>query len=147
MKKLIENIRQKPKQVKDQYAFYGAAMITFVIAVIWVVSLPVSFETTGKVEPDETERPAFSIFFDQVKGQFAGLREDLQDVASSARQLETATVTDGVSVSSTTSVVNSIEEAITNSMNKPPQAENEVISPKYVLIGTTTATTSPALVE
>ena len=41
--RLIHLIRQKPKSVRDQYAFFGALGVVVLIGGLWVLSLPSQF--------------------------------------------------------------------------------------------------------
>ncbi len=65
----IDRLRQKPKAVRDQYAFFAAAGIAGVIAMIWVATLPNHFArmvepTTG---PEQEAVGAFKRFFTDAK--------------------------------------------------------------------------------
>ncbi len=151
MRRLIENIRQKPKRIKDQYAFYGATAITGIIAIIWAISVPAGFEKNNESQDmvDENNRPAFSTFFGQMKDQFAGLRTSLDELASSTEEFvaDQEQEVDAAPTSSENSLEDIVQESIhaTSSKTLEQQPEKELV--KYVRIGTTSASNTTSFEE
>lgn len=142
---LLERIRKKPRHIKDRYAFYGAALITAFIAVIWVISLPATYKTAGvtQLDTDSESRPAFSTFFKEAKDQLANLKEGISEIVA------TSTATSSMpAATSTTTLPTSLEDVINGA------ATGAIIAPsstapavRTVQIGTTSATNSPAAGE
>ena len=88
---MLDELRQKPKAVRNRYAFWGAFLVTSLIALVWVVSLSVKF---GANEPEpksekQASGGAFSQFLREAKDNFntavdtfeeeAGVPEDNED--------------------------------------------------------------------
>lgn len=72
---MFRNLRQKPKHVRNQYAFWYAVGVTSIFAFIWVVSLEYRLgspvEVVGTAE--ETKRGALAQFFVSAKQNFANV--------------------------------------------------------------------------
>ena len=68
----IEQTRKKPKEVRNQYALFGAVITTLCIALVWGVTLPYKFKTIGQA-PAEVEETtgAFAQFLSHAKDNFA----------------------------------------------------------------------------
>jgi len=126
MLQLIFRLRHKSKATKDQLAFAGAALITGLIAVVWLVSLPQQLivapvkNTTVQEEP----KGAFSQFFTGAKAQFANVLSSGADTSSS-----TATSSEPVVVTTSSSIV------------IPTLTAEEVsrLNPKQILIATSSS--------
>ncbi|MFT5037353.1 MAG: hypothetical protein ACI9VM_000933 [Candidatus Azotimanducaceae bacterium] len=75
----IENLRKKPKVVRNQYAFFGAAIFTLAIALVWAVSIPAKLATIGgESEEDQDNKGAFSQFLSEAKDNFAAAFESVK---------------------------------------------------------------------
>lgn len=83
---VIDRIRQKPEHEKSHLAFFGALAITFVIAGLWVVSLPARFiAINGERSADpqaETANPFddFGNLLENTKGQVGTAFEGLGEI-------------------------------------------------------------------
>ncbi len=68
---MLKELREKPKAVRQFYAFWGAVGITSVIASVWLVALvvKVSYVAPEITEGTENTAGAFSQFFDKIKGE------------------------------------------------------------------------------
>jgi len=70
--RIIESIRQKPKAVRQHYAFIVAVAFTTVVAGVWSLSLPARFSAVPALEGQTASAP-FSGVWGQLKQQMAGL--------------------------------------------------------------------------
>lgn len=84
---MFKNIHRKPKAVREQYAFWSAAIITACIGLVWIVSLQYRFDDglSPSNVVEEEQRGAFS--------QFLGEARDRAAAAFGAAQTDTATST------------------------------------------------------
>lgn len=85
LKRVIKNIRQQPKAVRDNIALGCAGIFTALITVIWLANMPARFTTTEDVLLSTEESSNFSNLFSNLKEQFAAAGESLsgQDLATS----------------------------------------------------------------
>lgn len=142
----FRELKDAPKATREQYAFLYAAVITLIIAGIWMVSLPSQFaDVNATADTDRVTTNAnassFSRVFKDVKAQFASvfssLRADVSEVEdlieTSEREPEqTAPADTAIDISAM--FATSSEAATTAPARQAP--------PRTVLIATTTATTS-----
>jgi hypothetical protein len=84
MRQFLNELRHKPKRVKDQIAFLGASVVTGCIALVWLVSLQaqeVVAVPEDSIESLEESRGAFAQFFGTARTQlanvFSGAEEEL----------------------------------------------------------------------
>jgi hypothetical protein len=77
----IRSVRQKPKQVRDKYAFGVAVGMTAIIASVWVWQLSgtASIVETENVAPVAAPA-AFSTLLDEAKKKFSETTQDLQPI-------------------------------------------------------------------
>ena len=75
MLKKIESLRKRPKHVRNQYAFYGAVLVTGIIIVFWVVSIPAKFQQVEVVQDDSDSDGGFARAFQDLKSNFATVVE------------------------------------------------------------------------
>ena len=68
---MLDEIRKKPQYVKQNYAFWGALLVTGVVAVVWVFSLSIRFEEVDVYTVESSNNPdssgAFSQFWGELK--------------------------------------------------------------------------------
>jgi hypothetical protein len=69
---LIESIRQKPKHVRSQYAFWTSLFLTVCIALVWGFSLKSKY--TPEVSSTETLRETESSFIQGFGEIFGSVR-------------------------------------------------------------------------
>ncbi len=67
MLRKIEELRKKPKYVRDRYAFWGAFLFTALIVVFYVLSIPARFGVLTGVSPVEKTEGGFSRVFSDMK--------------------------------------------------------------------------------
>ena len=73
---MLEELRQKPKSVKERWAFWSAFILTLMIASVWLLSLSFQFRSAQNVVANaETENinssGAFSRSFSDVKANIS----------------------------------------------------------------------------
>lgn len=80
----IEKLRTKSNETKARYAFFGAIVLTCVIAGVWSSTLPARFaamETKQNKGDENAEQPAFlKEFFATTKEQMGAVLEGVTDV-------------------------------------------------------------------
>lgn len=67
---MLDELRKKSAHSKESYAFWGAFLVTGLIATVWLASLPVRLSEVDVVlESEGTAQTAgaFSQFFDEIK--------------------------------------------------------------------------------
>lgn len=67
----IEQLRKKPKHVRDRYAVSGALLVTALVAVIWVASLPSRFNEVPDAMVNGDTQGGFVRAMSDVQDQFA----------------------------------------------------------------------------
>lgn len=143
----IENIRQKPKAVRQRYAFVTAVAFTAIVTGIWSLSLPARFTAVQEgvitVSPEITTQTAtapfsgvWTEFRQQVLGKFGK-----SPIAPSA---ESNLIDTSTSIASSTPVSDSVSLPSGSTIRFGTQAE-DTASPS-IMLGTTstTSSTSPA---
>jgi hypothetical protein len=66
---MLEELRKKPRALKEAYALWGSLALTALVALVWTVSLPTRFSETDALQVSgETQAAgAFSQFLNQIK--------------------------------------------------------------------------------
>lgn len=102
LKRTIRNIRQKPKAVRDRYAFWIAISFTSLVILIWVITIPDRFGDTGSLEAEsQIERPGS---VNDVISEFQSKVETIEsEMQSFSEPSATPTVPVQTSVGTTTS--------------------------------------------
>ena len=91
---MFNQIRRKPKGVRQQYAFWYAAGITGMIALVWGVSLQYRFDESMFASADEEAYSgAFSQFLSDAKENFANVFSAVS-TSTPEHVSETATTTE-----------------------------------------------------
>lgn len=75
--RFFSSIRKRPKEVRDQYAFWIAAVFTAVVAIPWFFGLPGQLTSSS---PSVESQPIFSSFFNEVGGRFGEVTESIEEV-------------------------------------------------------------------
>ncbi len=80
--KFLDNVRSKPKHVRDQYALGIAVFCTLAIGGVWSLSLPARFAGESNVAAlaSTTNAVPFANFFTQLKNQFSGMKEAINEL-------------------------------------------------------------------
>lgn len=71
MEHWLTRLRKKPKGMRNQYAFFGAAGITLCITVVWLAAAPLSFNAPDVSATKNNSSGAFSQFWNNVSTQIA----------------------------------------------------------------------------
>lgn len=97
----LRELRTKPKSIRDQLAFAGAATITALIALVWGISLPSHFSNLEAEEagPEEEAIGAFAQFFSEAKDRMAAalVASDESGVATGTASSSSDSVAEGAS--------------------------------------------------
>jgi hypothetical protein len=101
IKKLLRNIRQKPKAVREQYAFWIACSLTSVVALVWVATTWGQFDAAaGSEETAATKPDTLSDFMEGTQSQMSSLQQQVQDILPVVQPEDTDTVDTEVSATS-----------------------------------------------
>ncbi len=68
---MLDELRKKPRGLKEAYAFWGAFTFTGMITAVWLASIPLRFSDT-EVEGTTQTAGALSQFFEQMKTNISG---------------------------------------------------------------------------
>lgn len=97
----LEELRKRPKAIRNSYAFGVALSVTLLVAVVWAVSLPSRFTLESEVA---TEQPTDS--GPTIQEQLSGVRDILSDnlelLQSQAEVIESADQDEPAEVSGAT---------------------------------------------
>ena len=132
----LDELRKKPKAVRDQYAFAGAFFITLIIATFWFLGLGVKWQTSDEViiEEEPASKSAFGTFYREIKTKLGDAITSLKTDVDELREIdetETATSSDSSSEISTST------DIVIQSSSTEPEKEG-----KLILIGTTSQSIS-----
>ena len=98
---MLQELRQKPKAVRQQYAFWGATMITSLIALFWVVSLQYRLSNTDLLTSDESSSGVLSTFWQDLRTNTATVIDSLPSTDDDTQpSLVPATTTESASAAS-----------------------------------------------
>lgn len=103
---MLDELRKKPKAVRDRYAFFGALILTVSISSIWFISLSVDVPEKDDVVKPIKDNEALSVwknFTDKLGSSFAKLGE--LTATSSTELEEEGPATSSVSDSAIDSVI------------------------------------------
>lgn len=90
---MLDELRNKPKLLKEAYAFWAAFAITGIIAIIWAVSFSIDLsQTTGDESGGEKieTTSAISEFFGTIKNNFKETWEEGRSAIEEGQETETA---------------------------------------------------------
>jgi hypothetical protein len=134
MLKKIEALRKQPIEVRNRYAFWIAASVTLVIAVIWGSTLPARFSEEEPVATETTE-PSSSMM-DSIKRLFVGIGEQFGPVI--------VTPNGATTTEERIDLVELLKNATTTPEQKPlpPSPQATTSTTTSVEISTTSTTTS-----
>ena len=142
--KILDNIRSKPKYVRDQYALGIAVFCTVAIGGVWSLSLPSRFAGDSQVAAlaSTTNAAPFTNFFTQLKHQFAGIKDGIKNVP-------VATTTKQTSASSTESALDLQLSDENKAQIKATETSGQGTKIQFgngAAVGTTTDTYSQAVI-
>lgn len=146
MLRKFKDIKNAPKATKEQYAFLYAAVITSVIAGVWLVSVPERFgniAVNGELLPEVVEEPGnFARVFSDMKNQFASTFDSLQTdegAAEPAVRPDSAIEAGAPADASNRIDIDAMFTATSSATTTAPQQKS---APRTVLIATTTASSA-----
>ncbi len=128
MLKKIEALRKAPKEVRNRYAFWTAALFTSVIILFWLVSVPAKLAFFNTVATPEVE----------LQGGVSRTFSDLRNLISTPEAEKETEVPEEIIVDGMD--FNTFFVASTTS--EAPEVEKPTVQKRTVLIGTTTKKTS-----
>ncbi len=126
----LDNLREKPKAVRQRIAFLTAISFTLVIGGVWTLTLPARFADETLAQSEGTK--PFAGMFSGFRDQFSALRQQASAVVGAVSSTTATTTTTTVA---TTSDMIDIRTLIATST--PPEPV-----PAPILIGTTSASTT-----
>ncbi|OGG66021.1 hypothetical protein A3I99_00550 [Candidatus Kaiserbacteria bacterium RIFCSPLOWO2_02_FULL_45_11b] len=136
MRKFLQNIYRKPKEVRDNYALVTAGVFTMVVCVFWVTAR-LQAPINGDLIVSDSISP-FATLIKKSKEQLAALK---------AASTEEPIVDQGAPTpAATTTAANLIlteeDKATASAKASSTATSSQEVQYKEVLIGTTTATTT-----
>lgn len=145
---LLGRIRTKPKEERAWYSFLVASIMTGIIAMVWMTTIPARFTThvltlTQKQEkPDKKDTPSgVSSIFDSVKDQFANTVASQKKEVDTTAGEEVQAGSGGDNVSSDSALTN-LASSPSLSTSSPATTTDTSINTEVVSTQHITATTS-----
>jgi hypothetical protein len=146
--RLLREIQSKPSDAKARYAAVGASVVTGLIALIWVTTLPSRFASVTPAEGEVSDTRGteeFKELFDETKAQLGNVinwQEAIEELSGETTNLDTLNTPDykNGEAESTAGEVPKVadDETSPDEIETPPEEESEGETPRTVLIGTTT---------
>ncbi len=134
----VRAIRQKPKEVRDQYAFGIAIAVTTAIAVPWLFNLSDRLNSASDQTTEEGEA-VFSSFFTEAGDRLSNVTDSFDSIREPSQSAAVASTTQESSGPNTPEVDMSF---ITNDSTLPA-SPGATVAPREVRIATTSETTTP----
>jgi len=134
IKKILRTIRQKPRAVREQYAFWIACSVTSIVAVCWLLIKLDQFDVPAVAEDVTVDTPnnTLSDFLTDTTNQFSNLTSEVENLSPTnqpAGASSTASVqpdSQSVLVSTTTAAVRQeVRIATTSPSSTVDQATDE----------------------
>lgn len=138
MSNWLQKIQQKPKAVRNQYAFFGAVVVTALIALIWVAGNSAGgINMSGSLaEVKKEQNGAFASFVNDVKEQAAAAWQSVEQNQS------TEPTPSATSTPATTTLRTKQPVVVLPKLTKPSSSTTASTTPardsRPILIGTTT---------
>ncbi len=146
---MLERIRAKNADTKTQYALIGAGLVTGIIGLVWISTLPARFAEKINLSPDEETQDLFeesgiSGVVTDTKSQLGNIIDSIpSDEAEAPREVEVDGALGTLGDKSNTEITNQNQ----NESNVIENGEQEDVSdaipksvePRVILIGTTTS--------
>lgn len=91
MKKLINNLRQKPPHVRRMIAFVTSIAVTGIVGLIWISNL-IALSIKTPVETAETKTPSpFALMYGQIKDFVKSTGNQMAEVSSAFNFMQSST--------------------------------------------------------
>ena len=94
--RLISTVRQKPKHIRDQYAFWIAIGCTVLIGVVWLSGLTERVVTDSQTANDAESSGVFSGFVSEITGQFSEVADNISQQSSTTIEIDTSVQSDQI---------------------------------------------------
>ena len=119
VKRLIRNMRKKPKSTRDSIAFGSAALFAFMVFSVWAYNTPdrlatVTTDSTRSTTNEVAGNAGFSSLFSDLREQVASVVQSFETTAST----EDLEITDEPASSSGSAGESSIQ-AVVDSISQP----------------------------
>ncbi|MFT5831768.1 MAG: hypothetical protein ACI9SY_000137 [Candidatus Paceibacteria bacterium] len=128
--RFFSSIRNKPKEIRDQYAFWIALIATAIVAVPWFLGLPGQLASQQSGVASE---PIFSSFFNDASEKLGEATDSIGSIRSS--ELDTL-------LSSSTATTTVDMRFITNDSTPAVATSTLPATPRTIRIATTSASTT-----
>jgi hypothetical protein len=79
--RLIRSVRQKPKPIRDQYAFWTAILFTVLVGGVWGFGLSGSVNTDVSSVQQPDSAGVFSSFFDEIGGKLSEVTDSISAIS------------------------------------------------------------------
>ncbi len=165
MKNFIQNIKKKPKNVRDNYALAFSATFTLAVAFIWLMNFSTFDANKVSVEEDEIKQQPFATLIKESKEQLASIKDVFTKITQKENLLDEPIEASNVDpnniilteedlklieekkTNSTSAVIEEIATSTAEAASSDEMIVNTNTKPTYneVMIGTTTATSSSGL--
>lgn len=125
IKRLVKNIRQKPKSSRDNIALSIAVMVTVFVVAVWLYHAPARYSAIEEKHESVGEheaKPGFSTFFDSIKDQVDDVKETVVETGSSSND---KTIDMGIRFGSTTQAQTFVKPSTTDKYSWPTEAKVE----------------------
>ena len=131
--RFIEQLRTKPKDVRNRYAFVVASGTTAIIAILWMLTLPAHFAEDEVVATSDTDG-ILTRFFEEARTNTANIFNAFQsdDVPAPEAVVPEATSTQEANV-----VIPTLTEENIRDVKK--EEEVQIQAPRTVRIATTSS--------
>jgi len=133
--KILDKIRTKPRQVRDQYAFGIAFTFTAVLVGIWMLSLPARLDNVSDVvSGEEANTTPFSGLITQIKNQFGTAK----DSAAAVFQATSSTTVTPLFLAPDSAPEKQNQQPIEIRISSSTNLDTKVTATKTIQISTTT---------
>ncbi len=134
----IEQLRKKPKHVRDRYAFWFAFLFTVCVAGVWATTLPARFLALSETEVTAPEE--IGVAGERWSGLLASVRSGFAALGTETDDVEGAVVLP-VTATTTSTSTDPLADMVWTEAAKAP--EREPTQPaRTILIGTTSTATA-----
>ncbi len=126
--RLLDGLREKPRHVRQRFAFMFALTLTLLVGGVWTLTLPARFLATEAPETQASAVAPFASLWGTMKDQFGAMKQQATAIVAS---------TTASSTSTTTPESKTFDAMTLVSTSTPPAPR-----PQPILIGTTSASSS-----
>lgn len=144
LRRLIRNIRQKPKPVRDHIALGVAGIFTALIFTVWLYHTPAKFSSVAEDQKPAEDTSGFADLFGRMKDQWASVKESVPTEAeiSSETEEQIPVVMPVIEATTSTSSAPTMSVAATSSASEESVATTS--APRAIRIVTVSSASSTA---